>query len=77
VEEYRIRIHGLLDPCREAYFAGMTMSGLPNSDTELTGAVPDQAALYALISRIRDLGLTLLLVEKVAPPPLERTEQID
>jgi len=36
-----------------------------NGDTTLTGPVTDQAALHGLISRIRDLGITLIAVERV------------
>jgi hypothetical protein len=33
--------------------------------TVFTGPVADQAALYGLISRMRDLGLPLISVERV------------
>ena len=35
-----------------------------NGDTTLTGEVTDQAALHGLINRVRDLGLTLVAVER-------------
>ncbi len=35
------------------------------SQTVIRGYVEDQAALYGLISRIRDLGLTLLFVRNI------------
>ncbi len=34
--------------------------------TTLTGCVADQAALYGLLSRVRDLGLPLLRVQYLA-----------
>jgi hypothetical protein len=37
--------------------------------TTLAGTVPDQAALFGLLSRIRDFGLPLLLVEYLGPEP--------
>jgi hypothetical protein len=40
------------------------------SATTLTGRVPDQAALFGLLARIRDLGLPLLLVQHLGPDPI-------
>jgi hypothetical protein len=37
--------------------------------TIIRGAVRDEAALYGLISRIRDLGLTLLSVQRLDSKP--------
>jgi len=39
------------------------------AETILTGPVADQAALHGLLIRIRDLNLTLLAVERLAPEP--------
>jgi hypothetical protein len=41
--------------------------------TTLEGRVADQAALFGLLSRIRDLGLPLLLVECLSGEPPEPT----
>jgi len=37
-------------------------------DTVLTGALPDQAALYGVLAEIEDLGLDLLEVRRLPPP---------
>ena len=37
------------------------------SVTTLTGMVSDQPALHGLLVHIRDLGLSLLLVERMSP----------
>ncbi len=37
-------------------------------DTLLIGALADQAALYGVLHRIRDLGLALLAVEQLPDP---------
>ena len=63
MEFYEILIRGHLDQRRAAGFEGLTLTQLPNGTTQLAGAVTDQAALYAILTRIRDLGLPLLLVE--------------
>ncbi len=59
---YEIRIQGHLDRRWERYFQGMRIELLDNGETRLWGEVKDQAALHSLLTRIRDLGLTLLLV---------------
>jgi hypothetical protein len=57
-----LRIAGHLQPRWQEWFAGLTMHHLPDGSTELSGRVADQAALYGLLNRARDLGLTLLSV---------------
>lgn len=61
---YEIRIFGHLDGHRMRSFAGMTITHLPHGVTALTGPVRDQAALYGLLSRIRDLGVPLISVQR-------------
>lgn len=39
--------------------------------TLLAGVLPDQAALHGLLARIRDLGLTLLSVERMPDQDLD------
>jgi hypothetical protein len=62
MDTYEIRVKGHIDRRRASQFAGMTLSHLPGGETVLVGALPDQAALHGVLSRIRDLGLPLLLV---------------
>lgn len=57
-----LRIEGHLDPHWSDWFAGLDMSHLPDGSTQISGPVIDQTALYGLLSRARDLGLTLLTV---------------
>ncbi len=62
---YEIELKGHLDAKRMRRFAGMEIRLLPDGRTILQGAVADQAALYGLLSTVRDLGLPLLAVRKV------------
>ena len=62
---YRIRIRGHIDATWSTWFDNLTVTRAGDGTTELTGPVTDQAALFGLLARIRDLGATLLLVEKV------------
>jgi hypothetical protein len=60
---YRIRIRGHLDPAWSAWFDSLTVTQADDGTTELVGPLVDQAALFGLLARLRDLGATLLLVE--------------
>jgi hypothetical protein len=62
---YRIRILGHLDPTWSAWFGGFDIVQETDATTTLTGRIIDQAALFGLIARLRDLGATLLSVEPV------------
>jgi hypothetical protein len=63
---YRIRIRGHLDPSWSTWFDGLTVTQEADGTTELAGPLADQAALFGLLARLRDLGATLLLVERLA-----------
>lgn len=65
--QIEIVVDGRLDPRRSGWFEGMTLHNRPDGTTLITGLVPDQAALFGLISRIRDLGLKLISVNPVLP----------
>ncbi len=64
---YRIRVRGQLRPEWSEWFGGLAVLPEANGDTTLAGCVADQAALYALLARVRDLGLTLLAVDPDEP----------
>jgi hypothetical protein len=57
-----IRVKGCLDLEWSEWFDGFEITFTDQNDTILTGAVPDQAALYGLIAKLRDLGLELISV---------------
>ena len=66
---YEIRVEGRLHEGWARRFADMTLSvevleGGPTT-TVLRGPVADRAALHGLLSRIRDLGLHLVLVRRI------------
>lgn len=65
---YHIRVLGTLDDKRAGCFDGFVITGRPNGQTLLTGPVVDQAALYGLLGKIRDLDLPLLLVAQADCP---------
>ena len=61
---YEICVEGQLDPCWSEWLEGMTITPLEGGETLLTGPVADQAALYGLLNRLRDMNLTLICVRK-------------
>jgi hypothetical protein len=61
---YEIRLEGRLDPRWSEWLDGMTITPLESGETQLTGPVADQAALYGLLNCIRDLNLILISIEK-------------
>jgi hypothetical protein len=63
---YRIRVKGTLDRKWSDWFDGFTIAPQANDETLLTGPVADQAALHGLLAKIRDLGLPLLSVKRIA-----------
>lgn len=62
---YQIRIQGHLSGRWSDWFGGMGITREENGDTLLTGPVTDQAALYGLLRRVRDLGMPLVSVNRV------------
>ncbi len=64
---YEIRVKGHLGERWSLAFEDLEMRADFGSDgspiTVLTGPIVDQSALHGLVARIRDLGLTLLLVK--------------
>jgi hypothetical protein len=56
-----IRIKGQINSQWSEWFEGLTITHT-DEETILSGEVADQAALYGLIARLRDLGLDLVSV---------------
>jgi len=68
---YQIRIKGHLGCEWAGWFEGFTLTALENGETLLTGPVVDQAALYGLLRKVRDVGMPLLSVVCVKSDPVE------
>ncbi len=64
---YEIRLKGHLEDRWVEWFNGLDIRLEDNGNTLLTGPVVDQAALYGLLKKVRDLGLPLLSVRSVDP----------
>jgi len=66
-ERYEIRFKGHLSSFRAQTFEGLEMVQGPDGETVLTGPVIDQAALHGILNKIRDLGVPLWSVRRLAP----------
>jgi len=66
-----IRVEGHLDPTWGDWLEGFTLTHSQEGETLLVGQVKDQAALYGLISKLRDLGVKLISVV----PTIQRYEE--
>lgn len=72
---YTFQLAGHLDQRWEAAFDGFSITHSYAPDTHpvtlLSGPVPDQSALYGLISRLRDIGVILISVQPTEPGAAE------
>lgn len=64
---YQITVREYLEDSWSAWFDDLTITHAPDGATTLAGTVRDQTALYGLLAKLRDLGLTLVAV--VPDPP--------
>ena len=60
---YRIMVKGELTSRWSDWFEGMSISSIGNDYTLISGQIVDQAALYGLLKKVRDLGLALVAVD--------------
>ena len=66
---YELRIEGDLDPHWSMWFGGLALTHEGDGTTTLRGVVTDQSELHGLLSKIRDLGVTLVSLEPVDADP--------
>lgn len=62
MQRVEIRVEGHLDPTWAEWLDGFNLTHIEQDETILTGTTKDQAALYGLIAKLRDLGVKLLSV---------------
>ena len=70
---YQIRLKGQLDARWTDWFGGMAVDLMKDGDTLLTGPVADQAALFGLLRKVRDLGLPLVSINEMRHEPSKTT----
>jgi hypothetical protein len=73
-DHYQIRVKTHLDLDWSAWFDDLAITHDADGCTTISGKVADQAALYGLISKVRNLGLTLVAVQRIAAEHFGPTE---
>jgi hypothetical protein len=63
---YHIKIEGHLRAQWAEWFEGLRITLESDGTTSLSGPVVDQAALYGLLKKVRDLGMPLISVTQVS-----------
>ena len=74
--EYQIRVEGQINSHWSHWFEGMTIEYDGNT-TILTGPVADQSQLHGILQRIRDLNLTLMSVNQLKIPNINKQPRED
>ena len=69
MQRVEITIKKRIDFNWSEWFEGMTIQHTDQGETILTGTVADQAALYGLLAKLRNLGLPLVSVNSVEVEP--------
>jgi len=72
---YQITLEGRLGSQWTAWFEGFTITQEESGNTLLTGAVVDQAALFGLLRKVRDLGLPLISLARIEPAPVDAADR--
>ena len=63
---YEIHVQAVLDSSWMAWFENLRVNR-QGDHTVISGPIVDQAALHGILDKVRDLGLTLLLVRRLDP----------
>ncbi len=62
MRQIEIHFKGQINPNWQDWFGDLNISQCNSNEMVLSGIVADQAALYGVISHLRDLGLDLISV---------------
>jgi len=65
MQRVEIRVKGRIDEHWSNWLGDLAITYTEGDETILTGTVADQSVLYGILTRVRDLGLSLLSVNHV------------
>lgn len=63
--QVEVRLKGQIDQSWSDWFDGLAIRYAEGDQTVMSGPIADQAALYGLVSKLRDIGLPLLSIQLV------------
>ena len=63
-DNYEIVVKGHVSDYWSSSLEGISISRLPNGETVLSGGSIDQPRLHGILSKVRDMGLTLVSVRQ-------------
>jgi hypothetical protein len=69
---YEIRVEGVLDNRWATWFDNLAVAG-EGDHTVISGPLVDQSALHGVLARVRDLGMSLISVQRLGSPGLGET----
>jgi hypothetical protein len=75
MQKMEIKVKGQIDSGWSQWFDGLAIQVSDRDETIISGEVRDQAALYGLIARLRDLGLRLVSVQIEAADDVEASDE--
>jgi hypothetical protein len=63
MEDVEIIIKGRIDTHWSEWLGGLEITHIGQDQSQLTGSIADQAALYGVLTKLRDLDLNLVSVK--------------
>jgi hypothetical protein len=74
---FQIKVKGQLDQSYTTWLGSFVVTHTPGGDTLLTGTAVDQATLYGVLARCRDLGMTVLAIYPFPQEEIMRWIQVE
>ncbi len=62
---YQIKIEGHYEDSWCELYEGFSVRQLHRGNSLLTGPIPDQAALHGLLKQFRDMGITIISINRI------------
>ncbi len=63
--QYAIVVKGYLDESLGDWLGGLSIARGERGVTIITGSIPDQSALFGVLIKMRDLGITLISLSRL------------